>query len=215
MELSKLDARVAIESRLATIKKSLTEFDKLTANAEKLEAELTNLKEGEAAILKDQSRSDDAKLPDLLAIRGKIDLKQAAIDVLRGLPSSGNNTKPVPGKIEIVEQALMKAGEEVSQFLKAYHDATLVNLQATINEATALFILPEDHQQLWNLASRHPTVREVHFFSLPVFMKHFQHGYKEVVVHARNLQANWDYMVDLADRIPGEMAVSIPDPWLE
>jgi hypothetical protein len=215
MDLSKLDARVAIESRLATIKKQLTDFDKLTANAEKLEAELANLKDGEAAILKDQSRSDDAKLPDLLTVRGKIDLKQAAITALRGEPSRGNNTKPVLGKIEIVEQSLAKAGEDVSQFLKAYHDATLVNLQATIQEATSTFIVAADHDALWNLASHHPDVKQIHFFSPPVFAKHFQHGYKEVVVHARNLQAVWDNLADVADRIPGEMAVSIPDPWLE
>jgi hypothetical protein len=90
-----------------------------------------------------------------------------------------------------------------------------VNLRATIQEATAIFILPEDHDALWNLASHHPTIKQVTFYSLPIFAKHFQYGYKEVIVHARNLEGTWGDLVRVADSIPGEMAVSIPDPWLE
>lgn len=214
-ELSKLDARVAIESRLATIKKQLSDFDKLTGKAEALEAELANLKQGEAAILRDQTRSDEAKLPDLLTVRGKIDLKQASINDLRGLPSSGNNTKPIPGKIEIVEQAISKAGEAVSQFLDAFHAAVLVNLQNTIQSTTMAFVRAEDVQELMNLARRHPTIKQLHFFNRPIFGKHHQQGYKEVVYNARNLEATWAYLSEVADSIPGQLEVSIPDPWLE
>src|SRR6185437_13095141 len=88
MDLSKLDSKIAIESRLVVVKQGLAELDKLTGKAEKLESELAKLKEDEVAILKDQSREDDAKLPDLLSVRGAADLKQAAINGLRGEPSS-------------------------------------------------------------------------------------------------------------------------------
>jgi hypothetical protein len=131
-ELSRIDSKIAIEDQLSTVRSALSGLDKLTAQAEKLKAELGDLKNKKSAILKDPSRDDEAKLPDLLAIRGKIDLKQSSIDDLRGLPSHGNNTKPTPCKIEIVEQAISKAGEVVSQFLTAFHYAILVNLKTTI-----------------------------------------------------------------------------------
>lgn len=215
MDLSKLDSKIAIEDRLSTVKKLLADFDKLTAKAKGLEAELVKLKENESTILQDERRNDADRLPDLLTVRGQIDLKQAAITALRGEPSHGNNTKPTPGKIEIVEQALTKAGEVVSQFLAAFHAAVLVNLKDTIQSTTAAFIRAEDIQELMHLAGRHPTVKQLHFISLPVFAKHFQDGYKEVVSNARNLEATWGYLSEVADSVPGELAVSIPDPWLD
>lgn len=65
-----------------------------------------------------------------------------------------------------------------------------------------------------DLASRHPVVKQIHFFSAPIFRKHFQHGNADVIRDARLLEAIWGDLAKVADEIPGEMAVSIPDPWL-
>ena len=114
----------------------------------------------------------------------------------------------------MVEQAISKAGGVVSQFLTAFHHAVLVNLKTTIQAACEPFIRPEEHQTLWSLASQHPTVRQIHFFAAPIFTKHFQHGYADVVHNARNLEAIWSQLSKVADSIPGELSVSIPEPWL-
>jgi hypothetical protein len=106
-EISKLDSTIAVGVKLDNVKSALSVLNKLTAKAEKLEAELADLKDKKAALLKDE-RGDDVKLSELLALRGKIDLKSAAIAHLRGEPSKGNHT------------AAVKSGKTVSG--KAIHE---------------------------------------------------------------------------------------------
>jgi hypothetical protein len=214
MELSKAEAKFAIEKRLTVVKDSLGALDKLTAKTGQLEEELSKLKSDEAAILKDESRDNDAKLPDFLSIRGSIELRQAEIATLRGEPSHGNNTLPVPGKINETEHAVAKAGEDASRFVEAYHAAVLVAFQTTVKSSTAAFINPEDIHDLMQIAGRHPAVRQLRAFSVPSFAKVFGRGYEDAINSARMLPVIWSQLIEAADTIPGKLSVSIPDPWL-
>jgi hypothetical protein len=214
-DLNKTDASAAITERLAIVKDNLKKLDKLVGKAEQLEAELAKLKSDEMAILKD-SRDDEAKLPELLHIRGAIDLKQATVDSFRGEKSSrGNNVAKEQGSIEVAEKAVHDAGDDVARFFNAFYDATKVRLKEAIQEATKSFIRPEDGDELMNLASRHPNVKQLHFFNLPIFHKGHITGYTEDVRVARNLDNVWADLLASADAIGGELAVSIPDPWLD
>jgi hypothetical protein len=145
MDLSKQQAIEAINGKLAIVTENLAVLDKLTAQAQKLEKILTELKSKESEILKDTSREDEQKLGDLLAVRALIDLKQEPINSLRGIPAKGNNVQAIPGRIEQPEQATSKAGEVVSNFLCAYHQGMLVAFQATVQKATEAFIQAEDN----------------------------------------------------------------------
>jgi hypothetical protein len=214
MELSKTDAKTAIEKRLTAVKDKLAALDKLTTKAGQLEAEIAKLKSDEAAILKDESRDNDAKLPDFLSIRGSIELRQAEIATLRGEPSRGNNTLPVPGKIDEAEHAVAKAGEDASRFVEAYHAAALVAFQTTVKSSTASFINPEDIHDLMQIAGRHPAVRQLRAFSVPSFAKFFGRGYEDAINSARILPVIWSQLLEAADTIPSKLSVSIPDPWL-
>jgi hypothetical protein len=215
MDLSKLDAKIAIEGKLANVQSSLKVFSQLTAKAEKLEAELAALKSQEEAILNDERRTDADRLPDLLTVRGQIDLKQTAVDQLRGKPAVGNNAKPTTGKIGLAEEVVSKAGEVVGQFLVAYHHAIKVALDDKIADACNGFITKEDRPLLLALAANHPDVKQVHYFDHPIFIKSPVRGYADDIVHARALDIKWSQMAELADKIGGELSVSIPDPWLE
>lgn len=166
-ELIKLDARIAVESKLADVAKALDTLDKLTAKAESLELELSKLKAQESALLKDDPRSDESKLPNLLGVRGKIDLKIAAIETLRGKPAVSNNIQAVKGKIDVASEELQVIGEKVSQLFKAWNDASLVAYHAHTVEATKAFVQPEDHPTLRQLCARHPLYRQLDAFTPP------------------------------------------------
>lgn len=120
-EIAKIDAKVAVESKLSDVTKALATLDKLTTRAELLELELSQLRAQEADILKDDTKSDESKLPNLLGVRGKIDLKAAAIASLRGTPSAGNNLPAVKGKIDIASEEVQRIGEIVGQLFKAWN----------------------------------------------------------------------------------------------
>lgn len=214
-DLSKIDARIQIENRLAEVSSALKNLDKLNAKAESLELELSKLKAQEAAILSDNTREDELKLPDLLAVRGLCDLKAAAIAVLRDAPSTGNFCGPIPGKITQAEEQVHCAGDDAARFLAAYHAAVVVRLKKAIQEATSAFIQEEDAHDLFQIAARHPTVRTILWMQLPSFVKQAIAGYSHDIREARLLQAVWSDLQSSADAIGGELAVSIPDPWLE
>jgi hypothetical protein len=89
-----------------------------------------------------------------------------------------------------------------------------VRLRDTIQETTAAFIRPEDGDELMNLASRHPNVKQIHFFNLPIFHKGHVTGYREDVRVARTLDNVWSDLLASADAVGGELAPSIPEPWI-
>jgi hypothetical protein len=214
-DLSKLDCRIAIESRLADVKAALKELDKLTAKAESLELELSKLKAQESAILADNSKDDESKLPDLLAVRGLIDMKASAIAVLRGTPSQGNNRPGEKGKVELAQEAVSAAGTVVSQFLRAFHDAAKLTFQEHIANVTSAFVLPEDVGFVTSVASRHPTFRQLSAWSPPLFAEDHIRGWSDATSLARHLDLIWQQLLETAEAIPHEFApVSIPDPWL-
>jgi hypothetical protein len=158
MDLSRLDSEIAIATKLAAVQSSLKALDKLEAQAQKLEAEHAKLKAQETAILKEEFRSDESKLDDLLRARAAIDLKQSAIDALRGRPSAGNNQPAISGKIVLAEEAVHNAGEVASQFLRAFHQAVLVQLEATIAETTK-GVHPSSGHQPFDAACEAPSGR--------------------------------------------------------
>jgi hypothetical protein len=121
MEISKLDSKIAIEARIEVVRQRLAALDKLVGQAEKLEAELLKLKSQETEILKDGERTDEAKLKDLLSVRGSVDLKQAAIAALRGEASPANNAPATHGKIGDAQEQVAKAGEVSAQFFVSGH----------------------------------------------------------------------------------------------
>jgi hypothetical protein len=213
-EIKKIDAKIAVESKLADVTKALAALDKLTTRAELLELELSQLRAQEAEILKDETKSDESKLPNLLGVRGKIDLKSAAIASLRGTPSAGNNIAAVKGKIDIASEEVQRIGEIVSQLFKAWNDSNLLAFQAHTIEATKFFVKEEDRPVLEQLRDRHSLYREMKAFSPPYFGKHHQHGYADSVINARNLEVIWDQLQTNAGIYP-DLEVSVHDAWIE
>jgi hypothetical protein len=213
-ELIKLDARIAVESKLADVAKALDTLDKLTAKAESLELELSKLKAQESALLKDDPRSDESKLPNLLGARGKIDLKIAAIETLRGKPAVSNNIPAVKGKIDVASEELQVIGEKVSQLFKAWNDASLVAYHAHTVEATKAFVQPEDHPTLRQLCARHPLYRQLDAFTPPYFGKDHLRGYADSISNARNLEAIWEQLQANADGYQ-DLSVSVHKVWVD
>ena len=212
-ELKKLDAKIAVESKLTDVTKALAALDKLTTRAELLELELSQLRAQEADILKDDTRSDKSKLNPLLAVRGKIDLKAAAIETFRGKPSQGN-IPAVKGKIDIASEEVQRIGEIVGQLFKAWNDANLVEYHAHTVEATKAFVQAEDHPFLRQLCARHPLYRQLDAFTPPCFGKDHLRGYIDSIAKARNLEAIWDQLQANADGYQ-DLAVSVHDAWVD
>jgi hypothetical protein len=214
-DLSKLDARIAIESRLADVKSALKNLDTLEAKAQKLEAELLALKANEADILNDLEHTDEEKLPSLLQARGLIDLKQSAVDNLRGRPAQGNEKPAISGKVTLAQEVVARAGDAVQQFLQAWHDATLMTFKRHVGDATAAFINPKDIDELMVIAGRHPVVRQIQMWVQPFFLKDHLRGWNDAVHQARSLEPIWDNLLATSDAIPGDFEpVSVPHTWL-
>jgi hypothetical protein len=213
-DISKVDAHIALESRLLDVSNALRALDQLVSKAEGLEAELAVLKAKESGILSDSSKSDDKKLPDLLNVRGSIDLKQASIDALRGVKGT-NNVPAIKGQVEQAEEQVAAKATIVSQFLTAFHAAALVTLEQHIAKQTEAFVLPSHVPELMITAGKHPNVRQLQAFWAPLYLKDIVRGYDEAISQARSLPAIWKNLSDVADGIPHDLApVSIPDPWL-
>jgi hypothetical protein len=213
-ELTKLDAKIAIESKLTEIKSILTDLDKLTSKAESLELEMDKLKAQEAAILADTSRDDDAKLPELLAVRAKVDLKSAAIASLRGVKAAANNVDSAKGKIEVVEEIVEAVGTVVGQLFKAFNDAVIVAFKEHTIEATRFFVQEEDRPVLDQLRHRHPLYREMNAFVPPHFGKDHIRGHADSISNARNLEPVWSRLKENAEGY-SDLEVSVHDAWLE
>jgi hypothetical protein len=213
-EIKKIDAKIAVESKLADVTKALAALDKLTTRAELLELELSQLRAQEVDILKDEARSDESKLPNLLGVRGKIDLKIAAIETLRGRPSQGNNISAVKSKIDIASEEVQVIGEKVSQLFKAWNDSNLVAYHAHTVEATKSFVQAEDHPVLRQLCARHPLYRQLDAFTPPFFGRDYLRGYADSISNARNLEAIWEQLQANAEGY-SDLEVSVHDAWIE
>jgi hypothetical protein len=81
--------------------------------------------------------------------------------------------------------------------------------------ATEGFITKEDVPHLLMIAANHPDVKQVQNIDHPVFMKNWERGYADDVRNARVLDIKWSQMAETADKIGGELSVSIHDPWME
>ena len=110
-EIKKIDAKIAVESKLADVTKALAALDKLTTRAELLELELSQLRAQEAEILKDETKSDESKLPNLLGVRGKIDLKSAA-DALHSAEHLAPGITSPPSRVKSISRP-KKSSESV------------------------------------------------------------------------------------------------------
>jgi hypothetical protein len=213
-ELSKIDSKVAIESKLSDVRTALAALDKLTAKAELLELELSQLRAQEADILKDDTRSDESKLNPLLAVRGKIDLKASAIESFRGKPSQGNNLPAVKAKIDIASEEVQRVGEIVGQLFRAFNDASLAAFKTHTIEATEFFVQKEDRPILEQLRARHPLYRQFEAFHPPHFGRDHLRGYVDSNANARNLEAIWEQLQVNAEGYQ-DLSVSVHDAWVD
>lgn len=206
-ELSKDSAVAEINRKLETIGAALAYLDKLTAKAEKLSREFDDLKNDEDKLLKDE-RDDETKLPELLALRARLDLKQAAIDALRTLPAKGNNVAPEKGQIELQQERVASVGTVLAQLFKAWNDASLVAHKAHITETLKDIVQQEDLPLVLSACSQHPLYRQLESFYPPYF------GGADSIASARALQGQWEQLLENAAGYP-DLSVSVHDAWVD
>jgi hypothetical protein len=200
-EISKLDAKIAIEGKLQNVRNALAILDKHVAQRAKLQGEIDKLNADEAQLIAREDNHEE-RLQELLRLQAGRTLKTA-------------NAEKLDERIRNDEEAVNRESNVVSQFLEAFHAAVLVNLQNVIQSTTEAFILKEDIQHVMQLAMRHPNVRQIHHHNIPFFFKHSGTSYADDVRTARTLDIIWGQLVEAADSIPGQLEVSIPQPWLE
>jgi hypothetical protein len=203
-ELSKDAAEAEINRKLETAKAALAYLDKLTAKLTKLTAELDDLRAEESKLLKDE-RDDETKLPELLALRARLDLKQAAIDALRTI-AKGNNVAPEKGQIELQGERVAAVSTIVSQLFKAWNDASLVAHKAHITKTLKDIVQKEDLPLVLMACSQHPLNRQLESFSPP----HFHAG---SISQARSLPDIWKQLLVNAESYR-KLEVSVHDAWL-
>jgi hypothetical protein len=199
--LSKLDARIAVETKLQNVRNALAVLDKHTAQRAKIQQDIDKLNADEKALIASEDNHEE-RLQELLRLRAGRDLKTAAAATL-------------DQRINDDGEAINRESTVVAQFLTAFHAAVLVNLQNVIQNTTEAFILKEDINHVMQLAMRHPSVKQIHHHHVPIFVKHWDTGYAEDIRSARTLDIIWSQLVEVADSIPGELEVSIPQPWLD
>jgi hypothetical protein len=204
-ELSKDTATAEINRKLETTKAALAYLDKLTAKLTKLEAERADLQAGESKLLKDE-RDDETKLPELLALRARLDLKQAAIDALRTHPAKGNNIAPEKGQIDQQGERVAAVGTILAQLFKAWNDASLVAHKAHITETIKDIVQQEDLPLVLSACSQHPLYRQLESFYPP----HFHSG---DISQARSLPDIWEQLLVNAESY-GKLEVSVHDAWI-
>jgi hypothetical protein len=197
-DLNKKEITAEIQSKLAIVSQNLSILDALTGKRDKAVAERDAHRHNEKVLM---AAGDDASIDELLAVRGRIDLKNGAIQAL-------------DEKIEAAEEAILQSGTKTAQLVDAYHAAALVALKAHIADVTKVFIRPEDAHSVWTLALQHPDVRQAAFSNTPIFMKDHLLGYRHSTQNARLLPAVFSQVAEVAEKIPGAIWASVPEAWL-
>jgi hypothetical protein len=176
-ELSKLDAKIAVEVRLQNVRNALSILDKHTNQRAKIQQDIDKLNADEAQLIAREDNHEE-RLQELLRLRAGRDLKTA-------------NAEALDKRIKDDEETVNRESSVVTQFLEAFHAAVLVNLQNVIQIKTEAFILKEDIQHVMQIAMRHPNVRQIHHHNIPFFFKHSGTSYADDVRIARSLDIMW------------------------